>query len=1213
MVDIVSRIGVVWFMLIFVVARAAAPSPNDGFVADTSHVVVLQVQPDGKILAATDGLAVVRLKTDGARDTNYTPFAANGAIKTMAVQPDGSAIVGGYFYTGATGRYIARLKPDGGLDATFVSSINTLLSDHVNTVAVLPDGKILVAGNFNNLGASLLERPGLARLFSNGGVDASFVPPRYGSNNVATVAVQPDGKIVVAGNLGGSTRLMRLFEDGSVDASFESGINADNSSLIRKLIPQPDGSLLVDGSLDVSGVTKDTILRLKPDGSLDPDFSMDNNRCMFGAQQADGKIVASGNRTVSGVITYGFLRYNIDGSIDPTWHSETDVNTRDIVTAIQSDGKVLFGFNDGGLYRLNTDGSMDEDFNFAASVDFSVMAMTSQPDGKTILGGDFTRVYGIPRNRIARLNSDCSLDHSFNAGVGTNKAVTGIGVQPDGKIVIVGAFSRAGGQWRNNIARLNADGSLDAAFNPNVSGSIGKMWMRPDGKFLLSGPFKTIGGTTCTTIARLNANGTVDPTFDPVFGSSADKIDCVEVQPSGKVLISGKFALFGATERMILRMNSDGSLDREFTTIRPNRVARNMFTRSDGRILVAEYSTVDSEGTCTRIRAYNALGFPETFDSWFHLDGAIYSIVEQDDGKILLGGDFEQQGVSIPEDLHRINLARLNPDGVVDRVFKTIMTNGAVYAFSLRQDARILLGGAFTRIATGRFLINTWHTPSRFCPRRHLALLEADGGFDTLLEAPVFAPDGEISAVATDCDQGFFVGGKFKSIYRYPVPGAARMTVGAALDSTFAPQARQASVMAALPDGRVMLCDCPTSGSQGHVLTRRNADGTTDTSFGKVRVDARVDSMLLQPDGGVIIAGNFHQVGGRTLHQVARVDGIGSVTLTFNTGHGFDAGELHYLHHGDEDSTDLPDELIIEHRGRVNSVALQSGGIIAGGLFDRIAYVDRANVARLDMNGIVDTTFDPGIGADGEVFAVAVQPDGKVLIAGAFQHVDGVIRNGVARLNPDGALDETFVPDTGEFNYFHTLALQADGKIVMGGFYSSNSGYGRIARLNADGSLDALFEAPESMVFDFADVNAIALQADGKLLVGGAFGNIGEVSRSFLARVSNPDAALQTLSVAPGGSAVTWKLGGAYPQPYQVFFENSSDGLTWNELGWGTPVPGVGFRMRHLRLPITANYYVRATGWATGGLNNGSVSLHRSTLYFNTPAYNASPDWACYE
>ena len=217
-------------------------------------------------------------------------------------------------------------------------------------------------------------------------------------------------------------------------------------------------------------------------------------------------------------------------------------------TAHQTDGKILIG---GGftsyngkainrIARLNADGSFDTTFNPGEGANSPVNSINLQPDGKIIIGGNFTFFNGTAINRIARLNSDGSLDSSFNPGTGASNAVQTTTLQSDGKILIGGFFASYNGVARNRVARLNADGSLDYSFNPGTgaNSTVSNVVLQPDGKIIIGGSFLTYNGTGRNFIARLNTDGSLDSSFIPGLGANSS-VMAVSHQPDGKIIIGG--------------------------------------------------------------------------------------------------------------------------------------------------------------------------------------------------------------------------------------------------------------------------------------------------------------------------------------------------------------------------------------------------------------------------------------------------------------------------------------------------------------------------------------------------------------------------------------------------------------------------------------------------------------------------------------------------
>jgi len=271
-----------------------------------------------------------------------------------------------------------------------------------------------------------------------------------------------------------------------------------------------------------------------------------------------------------------------------------------------------------------------------------------------------------------------------------------------------------------------------------------------------------------------------------------------------------------------------------------------------------------------------------------------------------------------------------------------------------------------------------------------------------------------------------------------------------------------------------------------------------------------VKAAALQPDGMVIVAGEFTKIGGRDRERIARISPEGEVD-------GFAGG-------GGADD-------------RINCAVVQPDGkVLVAGRFGTIGSEPRNRIARLQSDGTVEPTdtFDTGTGADGEVFAMALQPDGMILIAGDFASVGGEARGGIARLHPDGSIENTGTFDTGvgADGAVRCVVLQQGGKILISGAFTHVAGVprNRIARLNADGSLDLDFNPGAN-----GSVESIVVDASGHIVVGGEFTEIDGMARPHLARLfpdgsveytgtfdpgSGPDAAVRTMSLQADGKLV---------------------------------------------------------------------------------------------
>jgi uncharacterized delta-60 repeat protein len=233
---------------------------------------------------------------------------------------------------------------------------------------------------------------------------------------------------------------------------------------------------------------------------------------------------------------------------------------------VQPDTKILLGgyFSDTNgvqmyVLRLMSDGSLDPSFSPPVlSSDFgapSVSSLAIQPDGRIVIGGGFSSAGGVSRHGLARLSSNGSLDLTFDAGAGLTDQfgsynlvnLNSIVVQGDGKLILGGAFGQLAGAFHTNIARLNPDGSVDAAFNSSVnlessSASVSALALQPDGRMLVAGTFALVNGVPRNGIARLLPDGSLDTQFH----SSQDSLGLLSYPYLNQVSLVVNFRLWMA-------------------------------------------------------------------------------------------------------------------------------------------------------------------------------------------------------------------------------------------------------------------------------------------------------------------------------------------------------------------------------------------------------------------------------------------------------------------------------------------------------------------------------------------------------------------------------------------------------------------------------------------------------------------------------------------
>ena len=568
-----------------------------------------KLQSDGKILVGGDftsysGISrnrIVRLNTDGSIDDTFnigTGF--NGLVKTIEIQSDGKILVGGYFttYSGISKNYITRLNSDGSIDNTFNSGLG--FSNYLNKIYLQQDGKILVGGGFNYYNNDVSQlRPYLMRLNSDGTQDTSFGTASFGFDNyVSAITQRSDGKIVVGGEFTsyqGNTNNKRGFiilnSNGSIDTS-SNVIYGAVTGIYSVLDIQNlgDNKMLISGGFTYFNQAPNSDLMLKTDLSGIKDFNfgktfISSNSTVYGATiLSNNRILICGSfSSYDGVPKGCIVSLNSDGSIDNTFTIGTGFNNIAYTALKQNDNKIIVGgafisysgVSKNRIVRLNTDGSIDDTFNIGTGFNSSVTSLKFQSDGKIIVGGNFTTYSGVSKNRIVRLNTDGSIDDTFNIGTGFNNVISYaslIDTQTDGKIIVGGAFTSYNGTARNRIVRLNTDGSIDNSFTigTGFNGGVTHLKVLPNDKILVCGFFASYNGVVRSALVRLNANGTLDTTFNSGnvgFNTGSPIVYRVAVDRYGRIYVSGTFITYNNTfVYRIMRLNSDGTLDTSFNS-----------------------------------------------------------------------------------------------------------------------------------------------------------------------------------------------------------------------------------------------------------------------------------------------------------------------------------------------------------------------------------------------------------------------------------------------------------------------------------------------------------------------------------------------------------------------------------------------------------------------------------------------------------------------
>lgn len=350
------------------------------------------------------------------------------AIKSIVIQNDNKILIGGSFsdYNGKSRNRIARINIDGSLDNSFNPGTGADFGKNgigVECVAIQSDNKILIGGDFtlyNNY-----QTPNhLIRLENDGRIDFTFNSHNLQLDRIEFIIVQSDEKILIAGSFDDITnyrastgRLYRLNKDGSLDTTFQLNSTSNLKHPINSLELQPDGKIL----LTSRSISRSNIARLNSDGSIDESFPTD----FYGMFINTSKILSDGKILIIG---------------------ETNEDT---------ENKIM---------KLNSDGTIDENFysgTFSADYGYSPIYSVIENNGKIIVGGDFKSFDNININRILALNSDGTIDNSFNLGIGPDDVIFKLLNQNDNKILLGGGFTSYDNNISKGIVRIfNNSGTL---------------------------------------------------------------------------------------------------------------------------------------------------------------------------------------------------------------------------------------------------------------------------------------------------------------------------------------------------------------------------------------------------------------------------------------------------------------------------------------------------------------------------------------------------------------------------------------------------------------------------------------------------------------------------------------------------------------------------------------------------------------------------------
>lgn len=664
---------------------------------------------------------------------------------------------------------------------------------------------------------------------------------------------------------------------------------------------------------------------------------------------------------------------------------------------------------------------------------------------------------------------------------GTSLKVEGDITLPDSKLLFNGAQCI---KLINKTGAPSIKGKVVKYFDPDLNNFINTIIHQTDNKILIGGEFTLYNDLNYNRIIRLNSGGTIDSNF--IIGSGFDQqVNTFDLQSNGKILVGGNFTTYnGQSHSKIIRLDSNGTIDSSFgggvgfdTTTSVNTIK----VLTDDKILVGGNFNLYNNIRAKRIVKLNSGG---TIDTSFMIgagfQGYVNCIKIQPDNKILVGGNFSSY-----DKIYITSTVKINSSGTsLDMGFNDGF-NGDVNTSKKLSNSNIVYGGNFT-----------YHkTPSSWFSHNYLCMLDSDGAEISSFDNGI-GFDQPVNAIGEQSNSKLIIGGDFTM---YSGLTSINYIVGLNLDGSINTDFNVGS-------GFNNNVKCITIQSNSNILVggnfttyngtsninyivRLDSGGTIDPTFNTGSgFDGVVRCIKVQPDGKILVGGDFTSYNGTTSWSLIRLDSGGTIDTTF--------GSL--------------------FNGYVYSIDLQSDGkIIAGGNFSTFNSLPQQHIIRLNTNGTKDSSFTIGDGFSHIVTCVKVLTDDKIMIGGNFTTYSGITSNRIVKLNSGGTIDTSFITNDGFNNMVLDINVISSNVITINGSFTQYGGtlVNNIIRLNTDGTRDTGFTIGNG--FDSA-VNTIDLQSDGRIIVGGLFNTYNSVYQYYISRLESNGTLDTSFNTSPG-------------------------------------------------------------------------------------------------
>lgn len=667
----------------------------------------------------------------------------------------------------------------------------------------------------------------------------------------------------------------------------------------------------------------------------------------------------------------------------------------------------------GNIVRLNQDGSLDTTFIAGTGTNSPIEKVIVQPgDDKIIICGGFTQFNGVTTNRIVRLNANGTRDNTFNIGTGLGSTANDMVLQADGKIVVVGAFVSYNSTTVGRIVRINTDGTRDSSWPSGTANGFNAtpqaLALQADGKLIiaLTSPTSTYRGVATNCLCRINSDGTRDTTFNGVANTGSTTVNSILSLSDNSVLVGGSFIQFnGVSANRIVKLNSDGSTDTSFNTGTGFNNIVHYISAVDADILVVGRFT-EYNGTARNfITKLNSDGsIKNVFNSGFNTNAPGYTAelltgIPLANGGFIVGGltrFYDGEAIDAPAIVNLLMDGTLNPNFQPGIGFSSFgLSNVGVEALDVY--------GSFIYAGSSTTLIYQNAPYSEY-------LVKITGTGDLVpsfnLGAGIEFSSGGVRCCKIQNDNKILVGGSFDTYDGSSANSIIRLNPNGSRDNTF-------DIGTGFSDNlaRVINIDILSNNFIAVALTNAyqynleslqwenfailTADGLDGSFSGWVypEIIGQVNQFCLNSEkNSIFIYGYFTD---------ASLEGL----------YGGSSFPLIRLSETGEVENIFPNFLGVS--GILKTMAVHAdGSVLLGGDFtaatDSTMQYTVGNIVKIDSLGNIDNQFTAGSIFNGPVEIIKVQADGKIIVGGTFStHANQVVSN-IARLNSDGSLDTSW-------------------------------------------------------------------------------------------------------------------------------------------------------------------------------------------------------------